>query len=271
MSQALGAKGSLHWLVNLALLVALTTCTALALRKYYSNRNLPNKPPNIGPSARVSIAGVDFSKSSETVLLAVAKDCHYCTESARFYRRLVQGLSEARDLRIIAISPDAPSDCQWYLNTLGISINEVKQVHLSSLGVRNVPTVVVVDRSGIVKNVWIGKLPPKTESEVMRAIGMKDARPTTDWLVDRQEVERLLKRGENVVLLDLRERDEYARQHFPSSINIPFDELNARAQNELSRDATIVLFSDDGAVADSSYLILARQEFPRVLIFDSRK
>lgn len=254
--------------MNVALLIAFAIFAGLVLKRYFSDSK-PADTPNISPSARLSIAGFDFSQSSETLLLALSQDCHHCTESARFYRRLVQGVGDARDLRIVGLLPDSPSRGQWYLNTLGISIREVKQVHLSSLGIRKVPALVLVDRNGVVKKVWIGKLAPKTESEVMQTIGIKDTRPTTDWLVDRQQLERLRNRAEKVILVDLRERDEYARQHFPNSINIPFDELDARAQNELSRDATIVLFSDDATVADSSYVILARQEFPHVLILKS--
>ncbi|HKN83582.1 MAG TPA: rhodanese-like domain-containing protein [Pyrinomonadaceae bacterium] len=153
---------------------------------------------------------------------------------------------------------------------MGIAIEESHQAHLSSYGIKNVPTLALLDRNGVVNNVWVGKLPPKTESEVMQTLGMQDTRPTEDWLVNQHEIERRRNQGEKLIVVDLRDRNVYALNHLPNTMNIPLDELNARAKNELPQDATVVLYSDDNAVADRSYRILSRQDFPRVLILDQK-
>jgi len=252
--------------VNVGLVVALVTLIGLAIRRHYAST--PPADPRISRSAKVVIEGVDFSKSSSTLLLAVGKGCHYCSNSARFYRRLVQGLSDVAGARMVVVSSDAPSDTKYYLKSLGIEVNEIRQVQLHSIGIRIVPTVALLDQNGVVKNVWIGQLPPKTESELMTAAGFKDTRPAQDWILGRDDLQRRRSAGEKVTLVDLRDRSSYAHEHLPNSTNIPSDELGVRAQNELSKDSTIVLYSDDGAVADLSYLVLFRQDFRQIFILD---
>ena len=104
----------------------------------------------------------------------------------------------------------------------------------------------------------------------MKPLGMPDTRPTTDWLVTRPEFARRLKSGGQLLLVDLRDRSSYSQNHMPDAKNIPFDELDARAKNELATDETMVLYSDDDAVADNAYTILSRQGFSNVLILETK-
>src|SRR5205085_2453370 len=216
-------------LLNICLLLTLCIFVGLLIKRHYSK----SKPPIIGPSARIAISGVDLSKSPRTLVLAVAKDCKYCTDSARFYRRLIEDFATRNDIQIVVLFPESTAEGRWYLNTLGIAIEESHQAHLSSYGIKNVPTLALLDRNGVVNNVWVGKLPPKTESEVMQTLGMQDTRPTEDWLVNQHEIERRRNQGEKLIVVDLRDRNVYALNHLPNTMNIPLDELNARAKNEL--------------------------------------
>jgi rhodanese-related sulfurtransferase len=253
-------------LLNVSMAIAVVGFLGILIHKYSASN--PGNPIII-PSAKISIKGVDLTKSPQTLLLAVAKGCEYCTDSARFYRRLVQGLANRTDLRIVAVFPDLPTEGQYYLNSLGVAVGESAQASLPSLGIRNVPSLVLLDRDGVVKEVWIGKLSPKAEVEVMKALALQDTRPTSDWVVNEEDLKRRLDNREYLVLVDLRDRASYALSHFPNARNIPYDELNARAATELPRTATIVLHSDDDAIADSSYSLLSRQGFSRVLILSN--
>src|SRR5437899_30573 len=54
-----------------------------------------NKPVSIpGPAegSDVSLPGINWSESNETVVLALSNKCHFCTESAPFYQRLTAEL-----------------------------------------------------------------------------------------------------------------------------------------------------------------------------------
>jgi len=53
--------------------------------------------------------------------------------------------------------------------------------------------------------------------------------------------ELLIEKGDSLVLVDVRERDDFRKEHIPSAINIPFDEIEVRAEDELSKSTHIVL------------------------------
>jgi len=54
-----------------------------------------------------------------------------------------------------------------YLKKLGVGINDVRQVSMSEVGLRGTPTLILVDNSGKVANVWAGVLPVDKENEVL--------------------------------------------------------------------------------------------------------
>jgi len=110
---------------------------------------------------------VDWSKNSQTLLLALSQNCHFCSESAPFYQRLAEERAQRGNTRLIAVLPQTVGEAQKYLSDLGISVDEVRQAPLSSLGVVGTPTLVLVNRDGIATNVWRGKLPSDIESQVL--------------------------------------------------------------------------------------------------------
>lgn len=83
--------------------------------------------------------------------------------------------------------------------------------------------------------------------------------------VDQQVVRDLVRRGERVVIVDVRSREEFSAGHITGAINIPIDALTARA-NELPWDAQIVTACNTGgsrshrAVDD-----LTRQGYQKVM------
>lgn len=247
--------------LNLAIVVMLFVLAGMLLKKHYLD---DSSSPTIGPSARIFIKDLDWAKSEQTLLLAIHEDCKYCTESARFYREIIKGLSARKDVRVVAVFPDNVSDGENYLSQLGLSVNDIKEASLLSLGIKEIPTLVLVNKNGVVSHVWIGQLPPKKEAEVIAALQLKNTRPVSEWTLDEKELTRRVEHHEPMVILDIRERE--ARNHRKGSKNIPLDELDARAMNELSRTDTIVLDGDDDLATDTAYTTLSRQGFSSVFI-----
>ena len=250
-------------LLNISIIIALLLLAGIILKKYYLS---DAASPTIGRSARIHIKGLDWAKSEQTLLIAVQKDCSYCTESARFYRDIIQGLSGRTDLRVVAIYPDNHSEGENYLNQLGLTVSESKEVSLLSLGIKEVPTLVLVDKNGVVRNVWIGQLPAKKEAEVIAELRLLNTRPVNEWTMEEKELKRRVANGESLVIVDLRGRFTFAQNHRDGSKNIPLDELDARAMNELPQTATIVLEGDSDLATDSAYTILSSQGFRHVFI-----
>lgn len=52
----------------------------------------------------------------------------------------------------------------------------------------------------------------------------------------------------NVLIIDLREREEYEAGHIPSAINIPYEELENR-KKDLQRNYLLVFYCDRGNIS----------------------
>jgi hypothetical protein len=114
--------------------------------------------------AKLSALDIDWKQSKQTLLLAISSSCHFCTDSAPFYRRLTQNRGGTR---IVAVLPQSTQEGQEYLKRLGVSIGEVRQLGLDRVGVRGTPTLLLVDEAGVVTKSWVGQLSPDQEKEVL--------------------------------------------------------------------------------------------------------
>jgi len=113
------------------------------------------------------LPGVDWSKNEKTLVVAISSSCHFCTESAAFYRDI-----RARTrIHTIAVLPQSVNEGRNYLNNLGVQVDEVLQAPLSSIDVSGTPTLILVGRDGTVIRTWLGKLPPELEKEVFLSVG----------------------------------------------------------------------------------------------------
>jgi thiol-disulfide isomerase/thioredoxin len=125
-----------------------------------------------GPAAgtQITVPGVTWSDSDETVVLALSNKCHFCTESAPFYQKLTSELANNKNVRLVAVFPQEINEGKKYLDGLNVPITQVAQATLDSLGVRGTPTLVIVDKSGTVKQSWVGRLTADRETEVLSRV-----------------------------------------------------------------------------------------------------
>jgi hypothetical protein len=70
-------------------------------------------------------------------------------------------------VRLVAVFPQSVENSRTYLNKLGVSVSDVVQSSLSSIGVSGTPTLLMVDNSGSVSARWVGKL---SDGEAARMI-----------------------------------------------------------------------------------------------------
>jgi hypothetical protein len=54
-----------------------------------------------------------------------------------------------------------------------VHVDDVKQVPLNTLGVRATPTLLLVNDTGVVTDVWVGRLQPDQEAQVLTALEKK--------------------------------------------------------------------------------------------------
>ena len=132
----------------------------------------PDRPAPTGPATgtQISVPGVNWSDSEETVLLALSSRCHYCTESAPFYQKLTRELAAQKNVRVVAVFPQEVGQGKKYLDDLNVPVTQVIQAQLDSLGVKGTPTLLIVDKSGTVRQSWVGRLTAERETEVLSRI-----------------------------------------------------------------------------------------------------
>jgi rhodanese-related sulfurtransferase len=252
-------------LLNIAILFAAIVLSALLVKKFFF-QPAQNSDYLIATKATLVINGINWADSDRTVLVALGKDCKYCSESAKFYRRLAAGITSQNKTRLIAVFSEKDLGAEAYLKQLEIPIREVHYVSLSSLGIKSVPILAILDRNGVVTDMWAGKLSPLKEKALISMLGLEDTTSPDEWSIKESDLERKVINKELLVLLDIRERAAFALNHRDGARNIPLDELPVRAQNELPLDHTIVITGNDPFESDLAYSILDTQGFAHVFI-----
>lgn len=148
--------------VNVALLCAFVAVAALAAQRFIGAH--PSSHPAIG--TRISLPGIEWSKSNQNLVLALSTTCHFCTDNADFYKRLVAA-ADSRKIPIVAVLPQPLAASQPYLEGLGVSVGKILQNPLDSIDVTGTPTVLEVDAKGKVQKAWVGKVSDQQEREVI--------------------------------------------------------------------------------------------------------
>lgn len=130
----------------------------------------PPTSAQVRAGVKLSVPDVDWGKNDRTLLLTLSKGCHYCSASAPFYRRLAQETAGRKDVGLVALLPQAVEDGRGYLSGLGVEVPDVRQASLDSLGVVGTPTLILVNKQGVVIDSWRGQLPPFKEEEVLNQL-----------------------------------------------------------------------------------------------------
>ena len=154
-------------LVNISIILVAIILGAVLVKDYLLPRDsAPADGLRIRTGAEFSVPDVEWTKANQTAVLILSEDCHYCTDSASFYVRLVQSARERSD-RVIAALPQDTNSARSYLARLGVVADQVIRASPTSLGTQATPTLVLVDNCGVVRHVWVGQLSAEKEREVL--------------------------------------------------------------------------------------------------------
>ena len=157
---------------NLAIIVVAILLGVVLLRNLLRSP-VPTRAPaaaEIQAGTKLSLPGVDWNASKQTLVMALSTKCHFCTESAAFYQRLAQERARKLNLRLVAVFPQASRESEEYLRGLAVNVDDVKQSELASLGVSGTPTLILLNNAGVVEDSWRGKLNDDRQGEVLRRL-----------------------------------------------------------------------------------------------------
>jgi len=131
-------------------------------------RRAANQGVAVGASLKNSLPGVDWGKNGRTLVLAISTRCHFCTDSAPFFKRIDK--ERPKDLKLLAVLPQPVEESRKYLDGEGVHVDDVRQAAPESIGVVGTPTLLLVDGRGKVSDVWRGKLQPDDEQRVIASL-----------------------------------------------------------------------------------------------------
>lgn len=83
--------------------------------------------------------------------------------------------------------------------------------------------------------------------------------------INNQELQEIIKTNKNVLILDVRNPDEYKAGHIPKSRNIPVQELDSKLSSLQSyKEETIIVYCASGGRSSKAATILSNSGFTKV-------
>jgi hypothetical protein len=165
----------LEKLTTLAVLIAAVLVIAVTARDRLFPGNNPHQDAAraaqqlVGKSFPVP-AGYQIGKTA-TLLLVVSSTCHFCSESMPFYRQLaaIQPKTSG-EFGLLAVMPESSDTGLEYLSKNGVTVAGAISTSLSKVGLAATPTLVLLDRDGRVKDVWVGMLNASRQGNVLKRL-----------------------------------------------------------------------------------------------------
>lgn len=204
----------------------------------------PAKPPAV-PIARLVrgstlVAPVaSWPSSEQNVVVAIQTFCPGCNQSVNFYRDISRALRQSSVPFVVLAQEDEAVVKSW-LDKNQIDFSRIVSVpRLADVGVVVTPTIMRVTGMGQVVDIASGTLSPAEEQQLVsrtKGVGSPLQRLTYAPFVHEVDLKQV-----NSVFLDVRDREAFAEGHRNGAINIPHDEVEARALIELSLVRPIVV------------------------------
>jgi hypothetical protein len=122
----------------------------------------------------VQIPGYSYNSVHQTVIIAISAKCLNCSSQIPFYKNLLRIQNDHRQsLRVVAIFPETREAVDEYINKNGISdVTPIANFNFRSLNIRTVPTLLLVDSSGRLRDFWIGQITEATHRKILDTLSL---------------------------------------------------------------------------------------------------
>jgi len=167
-----GVGRKIELTANVAIILVVVLIAIKILKPELLSPKAPPREPSISAGSKLALPGTGWSSHERTVVMVLKEGCRFCTSSAPFYQRLVKAAAKSPEVHLMAVLPQEIPQGKKYLDTLGVAVSDVQHEELASLKIAGTPTLLLIDRSGIVKNVWVGQLTAEGEADVLSKAGL---------------------------------------------------------------------------------------------------
>ena len=167
-------KSSLDTVANIAIIVVCAIAAVVLIR----NQFFPPRPPGVPEGAKkgeqfAQIQQVLPAGTDKALVVAVQPGCHYCNDSMPFYKRLLDERNQkGSQVKFIAAVPadEAKAEELQKFAAVGAKPDDMVKLDFASVKVPGTPTLMLVDNTGKVLDVWVGKLEADKEKEVLEVL-----------------------------------------------------------------------------------------------------
>jgi hypothetical protein len=109
---------------------------------------------------RIDVPSPLYARSDVTALLFVRSNCAVCQDTKPLYAEVIRELRTLPGAAILAvIRRPVQGEDTAYAAELGLDATEYAAIDFTSLRLRRVPTLVIVDRTGRIVHAWEGAPP----------------------------------------------------------------------------------------------------------------
>ena len=163
-------KSGLDVAANVAILCVCILIGVIGVKKFLLNdpHNAVDMPRK---GSRIEIGGVNWGRADRTLVLALSTHCQFCNDSADFYRRLTPVATSA-GVPVVAVFPQSIEEARTHWTGLNLPLAGVDfaQTSTGRLPISGTPTLIMVDRKGVVLRAWAGIQPASGEAEIIHAV-----------------------------------------------------------------------------------------------------
>lgn len=155
-------------IANIFVIVGIAVFLVIAVHtQFWRSNNQPPSPAAMAAALRgktIQVSGLSFPRPRASVLMVISTSCHFCQESLPFYRALSGDLQGKADL--LAVLPQSQQEAVAYLKAAHVDVTQVATASPSQLGVTGTPTLLLLDASGKVQEIWMGRLDESGQAQV---------------------------------------------------------------------------------------------------------
>ncbi len=164
-------RGALAIAITLVLIVA-TTTTAIVFPagREWVRQRLRWVPPTFDVGRASDLPPALYEHADFTVLIFATTHCAACQRALPFHRELSQVANSDARLRAHVLLTSAGDDASTTAETLGIAADRVTMFDPKGTKLHHVPTILVVDRRGIVRAMKEGVLSAEEQHALMEQI-----------------------------------------------------------------------------------------------------
>ena len=165
-------RANIELAVNIIIAVAVVVIAGVIVKRHMfappTNAEKMQQTKKQLLETRIAVPNVNWEHNGKSLVFFFIKDCAYCTSSAPFYRQVI-GEAARRDVKWLALLPNSIEDGKQYIQSLNLPIENVQSASLASYNIPGTPSVLFVDRHGIIKGAWLGATPTR-EGEMLEEL-----------------------------------------------------------------------------------------------------